>query len=394
MLNRTVPRSRQDEVQGVLYCSLPSLGRDQVRQLAGFLLQDAGITYTAAELDKVVELCDGHPFNTTFLVEEIKDRTLPVILADPTNITQWKRRRANEFLKGLSFGEAECSVLATLKDFGGLDFDSLCHSTSHSMAEVSASISKLMDYHIVESTGVSFILAPPVRDAVERDPRFTLPPDRYRHMLRAISGRLLTLGEDSTVSISMVEAGVLATLQEGKELSPLFSTFLMPSHLVWLAQRRYNQKNTDPEVIRLARLAIDGRNRLSPAGRVEACRLLCLSAARLARDADFEYGIQILKSGALPPWERSNLNFLLGFNARMHGNLPEAEKYFRLAYDDSPRNFQAARELAAICLARDTNADAEKFAREAYEIAEDNAYILDILLSVLIQIRPSKGPSR
>ena len=184
----------------------------------------------------------------------------------------------------------------------------------------------------------------------------------------------------------MVDAGVIATLQEGNELPSLFSTFLMPSHLVWLAQRRYIKNNADPEVILLARRAIDGRDRLSPAGKVEACRLLCLSAARLARDNDFQYAIGLLRSGgALAPWQRSNLNFLLGFNARMHGNLPEAERYFRLAYDDSPRNFQAARELAAICLARGNSADAEKFAREAYRVAEDSAYILDIMLSVLIR---------
>ena len=191
---RKVVRNRRDEIPGILYCSLPSLERGEVRQLAGFLLQDAGITYTSAELDQVVELCDGHPFNTTFLVEEIKDRTLPVILANPTDITQWKRHRANEFLKGINFDDAERSILATLKDFGGLDFDSLCQSTAHSMVEVSASISRLMDYHIVESTETSFIVAPPVRDAVERDPRFALPPDRYRHMLRTISNRLLALG--------------------------------------------------------------------------------------------------------------------------------------------------------------------------------------------------------
>ena len=34
--------------------------------------------------------------------------------------------------------------------------------------------------------------------------------------------------------------------------------------------------------------------------------------------------------------------------------------------------------------------DAEKFAREAFEIAQDNAYILDILLSVLIRSHRSK----
>src|SRR5262249_55091168 len=50
-----------------------------------------------------------------------------------------------------------------------------------------------------------------------------------------------------------------------------------------------------------------------------------------------------------------------------------------------PRNYWAARELAGICHARGNHTDAEKFAREALEIAQDSPHILDILLSVLIR---------
>lgn len=341
--------------------------------------------YTTEDLGKLVGLCDGHPFNANYLVEEVKEYTLPVVLGNPSSIVQWKRRRANEFLQHLTFSTEECLILTALREFSALDFDTLAEAVGLEISALSNSIIRLMDYHIVESSSDTYFVAPPVRDAVDRDPRFTVTAARHREMLSAVSSRLITSADDSTAPISMVEAGILAALQEERELPPLFSAFLLPSHLVWLARRKYDKNHIDPEVIRLARVALDSRQRLSPAGRAEACRLLCLTAARRGQDSEFEHGMQILRSVRLEPWERSNLNFLLGFNARMHGNLPEAEEYFRLSYQDSPRNFQAARELAAICLVRGNHDDAERFAREAFEIAQDSAYILDILLGVLIR---------
>jgi tetratricopeptide (TPR) repeat protein len=381
---RMVPYRHRNEVGGVLYCALPSLSPDEIRQLVAFLLKDAGIEYTTEELNRVVQLCDGHPFNATFLAEAIKEYTLAVVLGDPSEITQWKRRRANQFLQDLQFSDEEAAILATLKDFSVLDFDLLSQVVGGKIEEVSKAISRLMDYHMVETIGDTFLIAPPMRDAVERDQRFSLAPDRHRRMLSTISNQLIAANDDASVSLSLVEAGVLARLQEGKELSPLFSSFLLPSHLVWLARRRYNEENNQ-EAIRLAREALERRQSLSPAGRVEACRFLCLAAARRGQKDDFHYGVQVLKAVAVEPWSRSTLNFVLGFNARIDGRVPEAEEYFRLAYQDSPRNFHAARELASCCLIRGNHDDAEKFAREAFEIAQDNAYILDFLLSVLIR---------
>jgi Flp pilus assembly protein TadD len=84
------------------------------------------------------------------------------------------------------------------------------------------------------------------------------------------------------------------------------------------------------------------------------------------------------------------VNFLLGFNARINGNLPEAEGYFRKAIEESPGLFSAARELASICMIRGDIKSAEVFVRRAFEHAPDNPYIIDILLGVLINSHEPK----
>ena len=106
----------------------------------------------------------------------------------------------------------------------------------------------------------------------------------------------------------------------------------------------------------------------------------------MRQEENFQRGISILRRGHVDAWARSNINFLLGFNARLNGNLPAAEAFLREAYGDSPGNFSAAHELASICVIRGDLDSAEQFAREAYQTAPDNPYILDILLSTLIKL--------
>lgn len=203
-------------------------------------------SYTTEELNRLVQLCDGHPFNATFLFEEIKEYGLSVVLGDPSDIIQWKRRRANEFLQDLTFSEEERKIVGTLRDFTALDFATLSKALGTKIEEISKAITRLMDYHIVETLGDTFLIAPPMRDAVDRDSRFTLPSDQHRRVLSAISDQLIATNDDTNVSISMVEAGVLATLQEGKVLPTLFSAFLLPSHLVWLGPVyiRYHRRDS------------------------------------------------------------------------------------------------------------------------------------------------------
>jgi tetratricopeptide (TPR) repeat protein len=342
------------------------------------------------DLEQIVSLSDGHPFNVNFLVGTAIEYTLPVALADTTELTQWKRRHGSEFLRNIEFSEEEEAILAALRDFSILDFSTIHGILGGEIAAVGKALTRLMDFHVIEAAGSdTYQVAPPLRTAVGRDNRFTLDPDRTRAMLKVISDSLMAHTEADEISVSMIDAGILAALQEGTAVSPFFSAFLLPSHLVWLARRHYDGKRW-AECARLTLAALESVNRLSPAGKVEACRLLCLSSARLNRQDDFQKGIAMLRTWADDSWARSNVHFQLGFNARLDGNLLQAEAHFREAYGESPGNPDVIRELAAICMIRGELDQAETFARKAIDPASDNPYILDILLRVLIACPPNK----
>jgi tetratricopeptide (TPR) repeat protein len=384
---RMMPQSKRSDIDYVVFCPLPSLDRDDARQLIGFLLRNAGVTYTVENLDQLVELSDYHPFNAAFLVEAIKQYTLPVFLGDITALIQWKRNRSSEFLQKIEFSIEERLILGALRDFRALDFDLLTQIAGDNVQATATVIARLIDYHILESVGGTYVIAPPIRVAVERDARFDFAGTKRREVLIIIT-KTLNARIDDQISVSMVGAGILASLQEGGDIPELFSALLLPSHLVWLARRRYDEKQND-ECLRLAKVALEDSSRLSPAGTVEACRLLCLASSRMAREEDFQFGIGILKRHAREDWAKSNLEFLLGFNERLKGHLPVAEDHFREAYRLSRGNFSAAHGLASVCKVRGDLTSAEQFSRRAYEVAPDNPYVLDILLSVLINVPPS-----
>jgi tetratricopeptide (TPR) repeat protein len=380
--DRMISHVRQRDVEGLIYCRLPSLSPDETKQLIALMLRSNDIKYSAEELSQLAELSDGHPFNVAFLVEAIKHYGLSLVLGDPSEIIQWKRRRASNFLSKIRFTPEQQLILAALKNFNVLDLDVLVRISEADASEVSRALTQLIDLHVVEADAEAFSITRPLQVAVERDKRFNLSDEQQRQMLATISDQLTTKTEEDEVSVSMVDAAILSMLQQGREIPALFAALLLPSHLVWLARRRYDERKFE-ECIQLARSALADAGRLSPAGKIEACRVLCLASARRGQEEDFKRGIDLLRASATDRWARSNLKFLLGFNARMRGNLPEAEGLFREAYEDSPGNFSAAHEIASICLIRGNPEEAELFARKAFESAPDNAFILDILLQVL-----------
>jgi len=379
---RMIPKAKR-AATNIIYCPLPSMTDSQIRQLAAFLLSDAEITYTDEELEHVVALSDGHPFNVKFIVEAATEYSLQAALGDTTGLMQWKAKQGSDFLRNIEYSDEQKLILSALKDFHLLDFDTLNKIVGKQISTTAQAIIKLIDLHIIENISEAYQVSPPLITAIRRDNRLKLEPKSQRSILQIVSGILKTPSDEDRISVSMIDAGILATLQDGKKVPDLFSMFLMPSHLLWLAKRNYDSKHW-AMCEKLAAQALESQSRLSPAGKAEGCVLLCLSSARLNHQDKFNDGLRLLKTCAHDSHSRSNVHFLPGFNARLDGNLPLAEEHFRKAYKIAPGNFSNIRELASVCLTRGKVEEAEKHARQVLNTAYDNPYILDILLRALI----------
>lgn len=381
---RMIPSRLRRPQNDVSYVAIKSLRREESERLISGLLKDRSVAISDSALHELVKLGDGHPFNIYRMVDEVAERGVGPFLANPLAFIDWKHRQSSEYVAKIDFTENEIKILALLTQIPELDFDAVVSSLNLNAAQSSEDLLRLTNLHVVESISGMFMVSPALRVAVERDRRVRLAESLEREALKSLASSLTIRIEEGTASISLIDSAVLAGLESGSLNSGFASVFLLPSHAVWLAKRNYELRRwTDS--IRFAEEALKGSNRLSSQGFVAACRFICLSAARIGESATFENAIKKLEHAAKDDWAKSNVAFLKGFNARMQGNLPQAEILFRQSYHLSPGNISAAREIAAICLARDNLDEAEQFARDANSHAPTNPYLLDILISVLVR---------
>ena len=380
---RMMPGIKQHELHGTVFSRLNALERDEVRQLIGLLLGQNNINYTREQWEALTDLSDGHPFNVSFMIAFIKMYSIDILLADPESLNQIKYKRSSQFISRCAFSEVDVIILGTMKDFSSLNFELICTIADTDQATVARSLERLMDLHILEAFEDTYTLSAPLRNAIERDPRVHLEPSERRRVLRTLAGAFAEMQDNTRISMSIVDTAIITALQAETPIPDVFAAFLLPSHKVWLGRRRYDERRYK-ECIRLMDNAIDNSNRLSPAGIVEACRFLCLAATRMSEDETFRKGIRVLRGLANDSWASSNIHFLIGFNARFEGEIPQAEENFRKSLEYSDDNFSAIRELASICATRGDFESAEQFARKVLRDAEDNAYILDVMLKALI----------
>jgi tetratricopeptide (TPR) repeat protein len=351
-----------------------SLTRDEAVRLAQRLLRDKAASATEAQVSTVVDLSDRHPYNFYRIVEEIDVRGLSNFLASPTEFVEWKHRQSSEYLAKLKLSDMELALLAVLNILPTLDFQAMVDALGEKANETADALLRLAQLHIVEHSGAEFSIVPPLRIAVERDKRISLPEAKRKEALERLADSLALRLDEGTAPITLVDSAVLSAIQSGRET--FAAVFLLPSHYVLLAKRQYDQKHYQ-ESIRLAKEGLKSKGRLSRTAVIAACRFMCLSAARISDNATFDFGIRELSAVAGDNWSKSNVAFLRGFNERMKGHQPASEPYFREAYDLSPGNYSITRELAAICLTRGNLDEAEQFAREAYSVTPTNPYVLE-----------------
>ena len=381
---RMIPRRLRRKENDLSYLAVRSLSRDATERIISALLREREIAIDGDELERLVDLSDSHPFNIYRMVEEVADSGPGTFLASPADFIDWKHRQSSEYVGRVDLSEIEIRVLCLLKLVPQLDLTAIVNALEMPSAMVSEALINLTHLHIVEGVNDRFMIAPPIRVAVERDRRIELPRQVRREVTRRLADSLSMRLEEGTAPVVLIDSTILACLHDSDQMPQFVSAFLLPSHQVWMARNQYDLGRWG-ESMRYARRALEAADRLSASGTVGACRYLCLAAARLQDRRAFNDGIGILRSIATDRWAESNIAFLEGFNLRLRGELPEAEERLRQAYKLLPGNFSAAREIASVCLARGNLSEGERFAREAHQHAPRNPYVADILVSILIR---------
>jgi len=385
---RMVPSRYRVSRDEVVFLAIKSLRWDAAIRLLSALLKRRGVEVDSDSLEELTKLSEGHPFNIYRLVDEVAERGIKTLLANPRDFIEWKHRQTSEYVSEIALSANEAAVLALLKSIPELDFDAIANALNCDGAALADDLHRLVLLHVLDADGDRFRISPPLRVAIERDARIKMPAKQHADATASVARSLSLRIEEGTAPVSLVNSAVLASIESGNILAEFAGAFLLPSHYVWLAKLRYDQRQW-AECIRFGLEALKGEARLSSNGLVATCRFLCLAGARAGENEVVDRAIKKLEDRANDDWARSNVAFLKGFRLRMRGQLPAAQDLFQTAYDYHNGNISAMRELAAIALARGDLDKAEGLARTAYDFARTNAYLVDMLLSVLIRKRGS-----
>ncbi|WP_142780591.1 lipopolysaccharide assembly protein LapB [Agrobacterium sp. T29] len=353
-------------------------------RLTSWAMRSSNVSPTPGQLDQLIEIADFHPYNIYEMKDRVSEIGVDAFLSDTSSFQAWKHKQTSGYLRTITLTDTEIKILSALLFAPELDFGSLVNALGISATDASSSIQLLVDQHLLRFSDDRFSISPPLRVAVERDPRIKISPAERSEMVGRLAKSLTIAMDDGSVPVSLADAAIMAVLEAGTEMGPIANALLLPSHRVWLARRYYDAANWK-DSLRLSQDAVKDRSRLSAQGFMAACRLLCLSAARLNKQEDFEEGIAKLKAVAKDDWSRSNILFLKGFNERLQGRVFEAEALFKDSYQLNDNDRSTSRELASICLITGDDVGAEKYARKAYEKATNNLFTIDILISSLVR---------
>ncbi|MBP2147386.1 tetratricopeptide (TPR) repeat protein [Xanthobacter flavus] len=389
---RMVPKRYRTQFPDVAFLPITAMEWSDAFRLTSTLLKRKSVEIDENSLNQIISLTDGHPFNIYRIVEDIHEVGVKAFLANPSNYIEWKHLQTSEYIEKIDLSDVDCFVLTILKNIPVLDFDTISAALKTAPDVLSDCLQKLTLLHVVDSEGDRFRLSPALRTAIERDARIKMPPDLQVQATSVVAHSLSLRIEDGTAPVSLVDSAVLASVESGEALTELAAAFLLPSHYVWLAKLRYDQRDW-LESIRFGLEALKGEARLSTNGLISACRSVCLAAARTGNDPVFTRAIAKLQARSKDHWIRSNVKYLQGFQLRMRGLIPAAHDLFQEAYDLYEGNISAIRELAAIALYRGDLEQAETLARKAYGFSQNNVYMIDMLLTILIRKSNSKTMS-
>lgn len=380
---RRISPMRQTQYANTAFFSLNSFADEQATELLSAHLKRREINYSRADLDDLLRFVGGHPENIRLAAEYAKQYGLQQLRRDKGQFTDIVVLRSIEILKRIDVSKLAKQICIALLDYRYLRIEDLLLLIDSKDEEIFKQLRHLEDNGILERIGTYYRISPYLVAAITRS-NFSIGLAEWRTKASdQMLGRLNNISSFDSVSLSLINSAALASIRAGRHTGPgIVANFLLPSHLLTIAREEYDN-GQHRRASELCRDALRNRERLTTDAQIEAHRLEAIALLRLGERSQFQETLANLENYKGKTAKR-NYHFLLGFQARLDGNIDEAEKQYRLAHNLDKRNFHVLRELAHVLSKQGRFAEAELFAQSAYQIAPTNPFVIDILCSVII----------
>ncbi|MFE0014853.1 TIR domain-containing protein [Mesorhizobium sp. NPDC059054] len=380
---RMMPALIRQSNERSFHIYLRPLADEAVQEWLGLELKERDVNFTASDLSVLSGWLDGHPYNIKFAIKYIEAYGLPSIVRDPSELIEWKRERAEDFLARIEFSEQQAHIMAALLEYRYLATEMIFElfESAPSSVEVARDLRRLEEFCCIDRRQDFFHISAPLREAIRRDDRFHRT-DKWKQKLgETICNALLNYKDEDAASVEILESATIAAVKGAKAPSFL-ARLILPSHLLRIARDFYDRRNWKT-CAEFCERAWESRTQLPSDAVIELLRLWGLSSVRMGKQEKFSSILSEL-SGFNSKLSRRVRYFLKGFSHRLRGELDKAEEEFLGAYSISPDNDSVNRELASLYCKQRRYIEAEKHARAAYERYPTNPFLIDVYVESLL----------
>lgn len=379
--SRMMPFSKRNNFSLAHHTYIKPLSETDIIEYLSFSLKQAELDYTVQQIAEIAEHIDGHPFNVRFAINFIKSYGIESLIADPSELIEWKRRRAEDFLSKIDFTDQEIEVLSILNEYRFIAIEMLSSLSGTDAVATARILRELEDWCCIERREGYVHISSPIREAVRRDSRFDRNDAWRKKLGNAMCNAASEYQGDDHIPIAIIQSATLAAAR-GHDAPAFLSSLILPSHLLRIA-RDYYDRDKRKLCMEFCKRAYEMKSRLPTDACVEVLRLWGLSAVRSGDKEAYENVLAELKKYPTTIARRNGL-FLEGLILRNRHRFDDAEEKFVEAWKISKYNPSINRELASLYCKQGRFGDAEIHARSIYEVAPTNPFIIDILAETLL----------
>jgi hypothetical protein len=355
---------------------IKSLAEPDGRALVTRLLSEIGVKPTAEQTERLAEEIGGYPPAAYYVVSQIEDYGIDVVLADDKRLGEFHSGSFLTFVEDLKLTDIAREILVYLSFETRLPLSGISAATGCTMEDASRAVTELIDHSLVEVSNDEYVVAPPIQMTILRRKAGGLNKEWYTKAFSRLEAEYWS-DDQSVPPISVVDATLRAGFRIGKNRFAGYGELVRPSLLINAAQEMYHQQQYER-----ALEYVERAQNMAPA----TTQLLEVKIKSLAQLGDFGAARAALREyqefGERRKW------YLDGFVDRRASNHDRACEKFQRAYAAGERSVSLLRDYADSLLRSEAPDQAFAIASEALARDKRDIFVLNLIARIAIAVRP------
>ncbi|WP_236192103.1 toll/interleukin-1 receptor domain-containing protein [Pseudomonas paraglycinae] len=367
---------------------LDPLPHEESKLLFSWWLNSLNVQDSSDVSDNFIEYVEGRPKSIEMAARTLATVEPSQLLRQKINIAQDLQTQASVLLKDFADNHIANIAMALVAYSGHISEVDLTEALKRIPAETEAGITRaltlLISYGFLIQDSISIRL-PGYLNRVARD---ILNSPAYAEVVKLAIEYLISANSDidlnEKTSVSTIEDFCIAKLRSGQHSIIGIESLILPSQCFRLAKKYYDDQDYEKS-FQLCEIAYRNRLALTDDSALEVLRFKGLSAARINKQAELADVLSSFSHHQNSVKARRLHAFIKGFNLRLSGRFDDALKELTISYNSKGEgDIHILRELSFLHFSSGDIDTAEKFIRTAHSSTDNNMYIIQMLIRVLL----------